>query len=100
MFSRVARLATALCYYFHFFSQILQSMAFGVSQLHQCGILHNNIATNYFKVMRELFCFALFLIHFHSNFSPLKHVTDFPDIRVSSTAPQGEACQLEKCQSR
>jgi hypothetical protein len=89
-------------YPFSFFSQILQSMAFGVSQLHQCGILHNNIATNYFKVMRGLFClFPLsFLCQLPSPHNLLKLASDFPDIRVAGAAPQGEACQLEKRQSR
>ena len=30
-------------------------MAFAVSQLHECGMTHNNIATKYFKV-RLGFC--------------------------------------------
>ena len=30
--------------------QIFQSMALGVSQLHECGIAHNGISPKYFKV--------------------------------------------------
>jgi hypothetical protein len=98
----------------HFVLQILQSMAFGVSQLHECGLTHNQLSTKFFKVFFCRFLYVFFCIYVILNL-PLKHHqtysefhqitlhkpwTDFPNHGVERAAPAGQACRAQERVSR
>jgi hypothetical protein len=65
-------------------------MAFAVSQLHECGMTHNNIASKYFKV-RLGFC-SRSLCPATDKLRSL----DFPDHGVHCAALEGEASELKE----